>query len=737
MPWAENVLAPKRIVLAAVVATLLCHGPLHAQSFRQGGTTLDAMRPVSILAGKSYSIVVTEFFHHGEISPDGRNVLVATRRRGRVPLQVLQLGPGDFCRLALQTAAGESSYEIYYGGEPPQEGAPPWTCRDGLLLETRKYRHCDLRSLDSVRNAFNASQPFGSDYVENVHHSRNPFSLKTEPFLSRYSGYLQITSAGTYGLLTSSRDSSFLLIDGKEVVSRVGPLYRATRGTRKDVRLSAGSHKFDYYHAAAGPNATMVAAWEVSPADEKPKPAAIPTEAFRTAAVGRLPAGHVTLQTGRPMPDFVVQIDGDVPLPGNSVPLIGVFFRDNSPKNLTMQAKVQWDFGDGQTSDKLNIDHVYLRPGIYRVTLSVKRSGRTIEMTNRVNIDRPAVTSKDLQRLEKDHTLDNYLSIVQTYDPRKLDAFALRQLVLAYEAKAMAVEDQAEEARKYIAAAVEAGKAAFVGDSAARGAADLHKLAKLVGPMARDRLGDSQLAFQIWQGAAAKIDVAALKGECEVEAADVAIHDLLDAPAAKKLLDAAAPRLGSVKMGPLARAFHRVRGDYFAHNGNGEAARKAYHEAEQILGFGRRYIERTAWRGAHSRSAEEFIRHGQHDRAAAEIRTWQSEFPSEKIDGYLTLTYARYWAGRRKYAQAIAQAEQLQTVNPDSPYIDQVLLLAAECEVRRGRTDRALATLHGLVKDYPGSPLVPDVKKIIARLESGQTEPPKKPLPRSSPPSTP
>ena len=72
------------------------------------------------------------------------------------------------------------------------------------------------------------------------------------------------------------------------------------------------------------------------------------------------------------------------------------------------------------------------------------------------------------------------------------------------------------------------------------------------------------------------------------------------------------------------------------------------------------------------------------------------------------------------YDQAIAQAEQLQAVSPDSPYIDQVLLLAANCEVKRGRTDRALATLHSLKNDYPGSPLIPDVEKRIASLEALQ-----------------
>ena len=122
-------------------------------------------------------------------------------------------------------------------------------------------------------------------------------------------------------------------------------------------------------------------------------------------------------------------------------------------------------------------------------------------------------------------------------------------------------------------------------------------------------------------------------------------------------------------------------------------------------------------RGAHARSTRKIIKQKEFGRAGKELQAWQSEYPTEKIEGYLPLLCARYWAGRGKYAQAIAQAEQLLAVNHDSPYVDQLLLLAADSEMRRGRRDRALATLHSLLKDYPGSPLVPLVKKDIAVLE--------------------
>ncbi len=394
----------------ALVVLLSADGTL-AQSFRHGGTEFNAARSVTVPAGKPYTIVVTEFYHHGEIRPDGRNVVVVAQNKELVPLRVLQVGPGDFCRLAFQTIAGQSAYEILYGGEPSTEKAPPWTCRDGLLLETRQFKPFDLNSLDALRETFQKAAPIGADYVDGVFHSHNPFRMADEPFLSRYTGYMDIRKPGTYGLVVSSQDCSFLLVDDKLVAAAPGyhgPEHRVLPGRRHDLTLGAGLHKFEYYHAATGANAFMVAVWEPDPVEGHPqRPVPIPPEVFHSYLVARLPATHLTLRTAKHVPDFVAKIAGDVPLPDNDVPLVGVLFRDNSVKALTMSgAKLQWDFGDGQTSELPNVDHVYLRPGVYAVKLSLRRGGKTIETTNRIEVGRPYVNPKEQAR-EKQYSLND------------------------------------------------------------------------------------------------------------------------------------------------------------------------------------------------------------------------------------------------------------------------------------------------------------------------------------------
>ncbi len=742
-----------------VLCLLLNGGKAQAQSFRCAGTEFNAQRPVRIPPDRSFSVVVVEFFHHGEIRPDGKNLLVATDRLRPVPTRLLQLGPGDFCRLAFQTVPNESSYVILYGGEPPDSAAvPQWTSRHGLLFEARKFpEDVNLFSFESVKKAFEKAEPIGADYVDGVLHGFNPVWPRPEPFLSRYSGYLHIGSPGTYGFYSSSEDCSFLVINGKVVVELPGrrrPERVARLELRRDIRLEAGEHLFEYYHAAAGPSATMVAAWVPNPAEGAARPQAIPGDLFRTWAVGRVPAGPPSTRREKLLPDFDFELAADVPLPDNPEPLVGVQFTNLSPPELSLRVKLSWDFGDGQTSEEPNPFHVYLRPGLYTVKLTVTRAGRDHEISQRIFVDQPVYgiprRRAEAQRREQTFaTIDQFLPLLARYDSRKLDAPSLRQLILAYQWKAtlvLGVEESPQpgttpaqppetaspldvarrkrelaakrsEAGKWIRAAVVAAQVAFTGESAARGDNELVTLAQLVGPMAREWLGDSKLALAIWQGAAAKVTAPEAKVEAELEAADILLNDLANPKEALTLLEAAEKKVGSLTRGKLPAKLARVKADYYAAIGQGEEARRLYREAEERLQNPRTYVERIAWQGAHSRSVEDFLQVDWWERAAEQLRLWEAEFPADKIEGYLPYLKARYWIARGQLPPAQLILEQLLTVNPASPYADLLLFAVAEAVEARGQRDHAIALLQQLLKDYPGSPKVPEAKNLLSKLQ--------------------
>ena len=760
--------ARRQLAIALLAAwTLWIPTSGFSQSLRKGGVEFNALRLITVPAGKSVGIVVSEFFHHGEVSAKGGNVLVyGVRTQQPVSTRVLQVGPGDLCRVAFQASGSQHGYEILYGGPDLPAGLnPPWTSKEGLLLETREYTRCDLSSADAVREAFDKARPIGADYVEGVFQSYNPCTLEQKPFMSHYSGTLTIELAGKYGLFTSSQDCSFMFLDGKLVASAPGrqrASHRATPDLRRDVQLSAGPHAFDYYHVATTTDTLAVAAWEVGPVGRKPeKVVPIPSECFHTKAVARaVPESPVTA-AGRVTPDFLAGIEGSAPLPDSEAQMVLVRFKDNSPKPLTTHVKVLWEFGDGQTSDQADPTHVYLLPGLYTVKFSVLRPPKPVQMVNRVYVAAPVTL-----RTDSVDTFNTYLPILAKYDASKLPATHLARLVAAFDAKVAQVEagesgteetrvarrrrgkrgantpedpepskkEEAEEiaarhaeAAGFVQTAVNLAQAGLAPEAVAQGDAELLKVARLTGSMARDHLGQADAALSIWKGAAAKIKSADLKAECQVEAAAIAIDDLLKPQAGKPLLDAAAKVLESGRPGPVKAAYFCTLGDYYAATGDGNAARKAYLEAEAAVAATKNFIQRTAWRGAYNRSAEEFVKDSQFDRAAVELRRWERDFPGEKIDGLWFLMTAQYWSGRQLFDQAVAVCEQLLNVNRDSPYADQLLFLAAQCEQKRGKNDRASATYHSLVTDYPGSPLVPKAKEAIARLESGTAEPAKKP----------
>ena len=541
----------RRGVVALAILAFLVAGPggnlparqagEPAQETAETGSGLIYQRKVQLPQGPALpAIVMTEFFTNGELSASSSSIVVHDSRRNAVPWRILQLGPGDFCRLAFQTVPKQHLYKIYYAGKGEPEKPPAWTNRAGLLLQTRHWTNCNLRSLDSLRDTFKSAEPFGSAFVPAVFHRYNPFWPDPEPFLSQYQGRLRIARPGLYRFFTSSQDCSFLLIDGKLVVAapgRHGPVHDSR--IRSQVNLSAGPHEFQYLHAAAGANACMVAAWQ-PPGSAKPEP--IPPEALGSEAIGQYPAIGV-----KHLHEYSVDIAGEVPLAGSDLPLVRVQFRSVSTRAPAGRPKIHWNFGDGQTSTLTDPLHIYLLPGLYTVTMKVSGESESLATTNRVPIHRALVFA------DQNHPPDQlgpYLTILDKYDPAKLDPPGLLQLVRAFDEGGL------------FARAAKAGQAGILAREPMDSDSAL-AVVRLVGGLLRDRLDDAAAALSFWQEAVKVLRPAVWKAECEIEAADLAINDLAHAEQpAKALLDSAAKRLGKDEEPALTGRLNRVWGDW-------------------------------------------------------------------------------------------------------------------------------------------------------------------------------
>src|SRR5208337_4925886 len=348
--------------------------------------------------------------------------------------------------------------------------------------------------------------------------------------------------------------------------------------------------------------------------------------------------------------EYSVDIAGEVPLAGSDLPLVRVQFRSVSTRAPAGRPKIHWNFGDGQTSTLTDPLHIYLLPGLYTVTMKVSGESESLATTNRVPIHRALVFAD--QNLPPDQ-LGPYLTILDKYDPAKLDPPGLLQLVRAFDEGGL------------FARAAKAGQAGILAREPMDSDSAL-AVVRLVGGLLRDRLDDAAAALSFWQEAVKVLRPAVWKAECEIEAADLAINDLAHAEQpAKALLDSAAKRLGKDEEPALTGRLNRVWGDWHARKGDRSSARAAYARAMAALGTRKSAVEQDAWRDAHSRSTEEFLRDKALDRAWAELRRWQEEYPIDKVESYLTLLQARYWAARNKWPQAIALAGDLVAIGCD------------------------------------------------------------------------
>ncbi|MEX0819160.1 MAG: PKD domain-containing protein, partial [Pirellulaceae bacterium] len=483
-----------------------------------------------------------------------------------------------------------------------------------------------------------------------------------------------------------------------------GPETRAK--IKSVVTLNEGPHKFEYYHGAGGAESCMVAAWELPGMG---KPSKISPDVFQYNRVLRVPPVHLEHREDGYLPDFRIAILGDIPSPEEDEPaMVRTQFIDATTKAITLNAKYEWSFGDGQQSEFENPAHVFLHPGEYRVGLMLRRGGKDHRVSNRIQVTRQFIIDTKGQEGED---LTEYLEALEQYNADNLDAIGLVQLVRAY----VLADDFVK--------AGQAASAAFSSTATEHTDQSRWLLAQLVGPVLREKLSNPKAAANLWTAASQQIKNKTWRAESAVEAADILLNDLLDPAAASSLLSAAETFLPEATSLTRSR-YHRVLGDWHARTGNRQEGRAAYLKAGAVRDLPYNTIESNAWRGARSRSSEAFLRGEEWERAREELQKWQQDFPADKYEGYLSLLQMRYWIARGKFPQALAVASDLLVVNPHSPYADRLVFLTANSEEESDRLARAVAAYQSLVTDYPGSPLVDAAKAAIKRItEPGPAQP--------------
>jgi len=283
--------------------------------------------------------------------------------------------PGEPTTFLFDSTSGAKRYQVYMGSNwPPMHLA---NAKSGVVLESRESDGRIINSLPDMFQAWNQSsnKVLGRAIVTSIFEGGNRFGPQGN-LLEHFQGWFDVAAQEYLQLAVISVDATFVLIDGKEVVEwpgvhHFGPgLGGQHQGA---VDLSPGLHVLDYYNA------------HVHTDDQRPPVVCC------LAAKGGAFIQWTMLMPGsgffRPITrDHIASYDlqasstgalaiqwanKDQSLLQADIPDIGLISMQLSCPAPTTGTLV-WTFDDGTTAEGQSVIHIFPRPGMRTVRLTLK-----------------------------------------------------------------------------------------------------------------------------------------------------------------------------------------------------------------------------------------------------------------------------------------------------------------------------------------------------------------------------
>ena len=637
---------------------------------------------------------VAQFLTHGHLKQDGSDIRVIAKGK-EVPSRVLQVGPGDQVRIAFQLRVNVEAYQVYYGNPDAKPAEYDWRIVSGLLMTVKKYRGGQFNNLRQALDTWNRSKEvLGADFVPKIYFGHNPFG-PTGSFMSHYVGWLRAEKPGRYEFATTSSNGSFLLIDGKEVVSWPGwhgPTWTARHHASVD--LKAGRYKLEYYHIHPSGDGRAVAAWK--PPGE-PRPVVIPAQAF-------LPVARAVVQPAqtyrRPAtPDFDFKRYEAFLEPDRSTFLYRYSFRDLTQGIDRRYYRPMWDFGDGISANVWMPNHVYLTDGTYTVTYQLKGVRGSYTTRERIVVERDWARQTSSNNVEK---LEQYYPVVKTYDFAKMSAENMSAACEMFE-RLEKYDDLVRVGRLLLFEAKD------VGDEI------LFKETERLGRVYLNR-PDATSAVAVYRNGEKRVGSVDRKARLAARAASVSLEQLFDLERARDICSRVLEDYRAAKPEARRRALMGLA-EVALLSGDAKETRRRLEQADAIPVTKSDRGGAAVRVGSLSRAVEHYIRQGEFAAARELLDTWEWEYPLDRLVGYSTLLRAKLHVQQEEYLRAVRLLTSLVKVNPKSNYAAEALMSAGACYLKLGDKEKARDTYKQVLSEYPESPLVKDALKQLEMLK--------------------
>ena len=618
-------------------------------------------------------IAVVDIWTAGQHASSGENVRVAGEDGKLVPARVLMVGPGDRMKVLFAPIRGVKRHYIYWGHPNPPKTPPAIAdvpLRSGILMEMRKLTTRPSADFAQMAAAWEKNtQLIGRTLVDRLYGGINPFGEEVS-IIIRYSATLRVAEEGIYTFAGAASDRGALWIDGKPVLWVPG----STGDTRFNatVNLKKGLHDIVFYLENLAGEQRLSVVWK---RPNQNRFELIPSEAFGMSP--KAIAGVMEHKT------LAVVADAQIDYAGES------FYADCFSHRYRFTAhggrgaarapvKFEWDFGDGQTATGPAAEHVYLKDGIYPVTLTVTAGVQKDVRTNRVAV------SRLFERIDAPpgDLPQAHAKIVAGYDLAKLPAEWLPVACRLFERAGDAASLEKVAVRL---AGTRAGLHVNTGVMALTGAS-----AELA------RQGRFEAAARIWEavGAGSPFELAAARHHAEL-----LIWRLGEFSKAVKLIEPQA------RKHPADVAIQRQYAHALILSQRGAEGRKIL-EGLPVEGPRER---QWALAGALARTIEFYVKEGDWETGEHQWEKWQAQQPADFVEGYSVLLRTQLMEKANAPVGAARVAEAFALALPRSSYaprlLDRASRLLAQADPARSTSLRAL-----LRQKYPEDPLSQDAK---------------------------
>ncbi len=308
---------------------------------------------------------------------------------------LLWSAPGEPATVIFDSSSGAKRYYAYLGSTWPALHLD--NAKAGVTLESRAGDGKTIDHLADMIAAWNQSTTvYGRALVPGIFEGGHRFGPSGN-ILEHFQGWFNVPNAEHLQLAAISTDASFVLVDGKEVVEWPGRHdYGGGMGGQHQgaVDLTPGIHSLDYYNAYVSNN------------EGHPLLCCL---AAKGGALGNwtmltpdnnyfVPVGHAhvtdyQLQTSSPgtgssgdAPAFAIEwVSTGQSMIAPDVPDLGLISMQFTCRPQTGET-ITWTFDDGSSTQGQTVQHLFPRPGVRTVQLSVTDGNKSCQLIQTVNV---------------------------------------------------------------------------------------------------------------------------------------------------------------------------------------------------------------------------------------------------------------------------------------------------------------------------------------------------------------